>query len=85
MTDSPTPPPLKVGLEPAAEASPAAAGGPAWCSSLWGHRFVARYSYRPPARVKGEAELAADFARAMTIRTYECDVCVRCGVVVKRP
>ncbi|HIC7209389.1 hypothetical protein [Burkholderia stabilis] len=56
------------------------------------HRFEPRYDERPNERVStlfdGLDRACARTARAMidgnTIRTYVCDVCVRCGAMVKR-
>ena len=60
------------------------------CTSWRGHRFEARYSTRPivlPAQKMQELLwLSMDDLKRLTepVRTYECDVCVRCGHVVQK-
>lgn len=58
------------------------------CTSWRGHKFEGRFSSEPAGNLEVDrgtyraVQLLADFS---TKRTYECDVCVRCGHVVKPP
>ena len=60
--------------------------------TLFGHCFIARYSETstPPAKL-GPLECPAysmpDIIEGMTKHesVYECDVCIRCGEVTKKP
>lgn len=60
------------------------------CTSWLGHRFMPRYSTTPVRMT--ETMLQALFWAAYSDRrnltaprkTYECDICVRCGHVVDR-
>lgn len=60
------------------------------CTSWRGHRFAARYSTKPAtlsARALQELWwMAGDDRERLTqpVKTYECDVCVRCGHVVQK-
>lgn len=58
------------------------------CLSIFGHKFVARYSYAAPAITKlGEvwdADATAVILNALSAKTYKGDVCTRCGAVVNR-
>lgn len=58
------------------------------CTSIWGHKFEARYSYAAPAITKlGEvwdAEATVQVLNALAAKDYQHDVCVRCGHVVER-
>lgn len=60
------------------------------CTSIWGHKFEARYS-KGPAVGHGkislgyaESEAVCDVLEAYRQVTYEADICVRCGHVVER-
>ena len=61
------------------------------CTSWLGHRFEPRYSTTPKNLLpKDMGELFwldwRDRERlTQPTRTYECDVCVRCGHVVQQP
>lgn len=56
---------------------------------LFGHKFSARYSYgapKFPGELNGEIT-AMGLARVLEAskpKTYECDVCERCGTIVKK-
>lgn len=59
------------------------------CRSWLGHRYRARWDTRPGiGRINIEGNTTADaLARvieAYRIETYICDVCTRCGHVIKR-
>lgn len=58
------------------------------CTSIWGHKFEARYSFSAPAITKmGEvwdAEATVKVLNALSAKTYEHDICTRCGFVVER-
>lgn len=52
-----------------------------------GHKFEPRYDTTPPkpneiGRIEGYA--LDRLVNALATKVYVCDVCVRCGVVVKR-
>jgi len=57
------------------------------CTSWLGHRFVPRYSSRPPNLSVQQIDKiwwqmgAERAALTRPVETYECDVCVRCGAV----
>lgn len=59
------------------------------CTSWLGHKFEARYSTEPPAEdvlagLEGNAALVVnELLKTMSKRTYEADICVRCGFVVE--
>jgi len=66
---------------------------PPACRSLWGHKFEARYSYTYPHDVVptkapggqfsgASIEYVETMLRAGQNKTYERDVCVRCGLVI---
>lgn len=60
------------------------------CTSWLGHKFQARYSTTNPALLKliersSEVELHPYAMTKMREERYECDVCVRCGTVVRPP
>lgn len=61
------------------------------CTSWRGHKFEARYS-TGPGRKLTEPEMWHAWPYDLTTlsektrrKTYECDVCVRCGHVVQKP
>jgi hypothetical protein len=60
------------------------------CTSWLGHKFEARYSSRPTTLASPKMQelfwLSMDDRKRLTqpIRTYECDVCTRCGHVVQK-
>lgn len=60
------------------------------CTSWLGHKYQARYSLSgAPALTDEEAMFAWSFDYAEILsqkraKTYECDVCVRCGHVVQK-
>lgn len=59
------------------------------CTSWRGHKFEARYSTQPmnllPRQMDELFWLGYDDRKRLTQpkRTYECDVCIRCGHVVQ--
>lgn len=58
------------------------------CTSWLGHRFEGRFSSKVPdnwggSSFDGTASGYAKMADAVRENTYECDVCVRCGHVVR--
>lgn len=61
------------------------------CTSWRGHKFEARYSLTAaPALTQQETLFGWSFDYAAMLeqkrkKTYECDVCVRCGHVVQPP
>lgn len=56
------------------------------CTSWLGHKFEARYTLTPPEpqRLNGTNGGVARYIASMTKRTYERDICVRCGMVVPK-
>lgn len=60
------------------------------CTSILGHRYEARYSTRAAKLTQQQIHEALwlsilDRARlTQPTKTYECDVCVRCGHVVQQ-
>jgi hypothetical protein len=63
---------------------------PKWCTSWWGHKFEARYSYEPGRSLSANELFWTPYEQrraailATQKRTYEGDVCIRCGCVVNR-
>lgn len=60
------------------------------CTSWLGHKFEARYSrYLPDGLAAGDYEGTEaglrEYMETIKTVTYECDVCVRCGQVVRPP
>lgn len=58
------------------------------CKSWLGHKFEARYSTTNPSLLRliersSSVELHPYAITKMREETYECDVCVRCGQVVR--
>ncbi len=52
------------------------------CQSWMGHKFEPRYSTQPDATLAGfkaDSVFSADLPKLLTKRTYEFDICVRCG------
>jgi hypothetical protein len=59
------------------------------CTSLLGHSYQARYDTTPPenifdGKIKTSVGGMLGVIEAMTKHIYVCDVCTRCGHVVKR-
>lgn len=60
------------------------------CTSIFGHKFEARFSYQNPAMIKFFERatqidrLTGDFVEDCRDVTYERDICVRCGHVVEK-
>ena len=59
------------------------------CTSWLGHKFEARYSYNWPdgryeATLSGAPRDVEVMVRAQQDKTYERDICVRCGHVIER-
>lgn len=62
------------------------------CTSWRGHKFEGRYSVEPTTDVKFSdydvpqmtESLFLDLAKMRQKRTYERDVCVRCGATIER-
>lgn len=56
------------------------------CTSWIGHKFEARFSTEPSAVLAGfKAEVrVTDMPMLLTKKTYECDICVRCGFKVMK-
>lgn len=56
------------------------------CTSIWGHRFVARYSVvpQPLGNLNGPAVALVEIVKVSTTRRYEGDVCVRCGAIAQK-
>jgi len=62
------------------------------CTSMWGHKFEPRYSTTGAAPVSIDdlgvqsiSELSLhELTKLKQAKTYEGDVCVRCGCVVNR-
>lgn len=56
------------------------------CEKKGQHRFEPRYSDREPEFVLAIVKQGGSFnGQIIMERIYECDVCVRCGLVVKKP
>lgn len=61
------------------------------CTSWLGHHFVARYSTSPRNLLPKQMEELFWLGHTERVqltrpqRTYECDVCARCGHVVQLP
>jgi hypothetical protein len=59
------------------------------CTSIWGHKFVARYSSAPGRRLSQDELFWLPYTQRSEViaagikRTYEHDICVRCGHVVE--
>lgn len=59
------------------------------CTSWLGHKFEGRYSTTPPpenilAGLEGNAPIVVnELLKTMSAKTYERDICVRCGVTVE--
>jgi hypothetical protein len=57
------------------------------CTSIWGHKFEARYSTHPGDysvnKFRGTAQAYASMVEAHSDREYHHDICVRCGHVVE--
>lgn len=58
------------------------------CTSKLGHWFEPRYSSRPSGQgIKldgASGDVAVRLVEASLIRTYELDICVRCGAIVRK-
>ena len=59
------------------------------CTSWLGHKFEGRYSSEPREgdfnKADAEGRSAIDALLRMRVNmTYECDICVRCGVKVMK-
>lgn len=57
------------------------------CTSWLGHKFEGRYSLGDPIAIRAriaEAEALAMVLEASKPKTYERDICVRCGVTVEK-
>lgn len=54
---------------------------------IFGHKYEARYSYGHPTLTKAgsywEAREVVAVLEASKLKTYVCDVCTRCGCIVK--
>lgn len=50
------------------------------------HNFQPRYDVTPPATLEfqGSSIVGERLASSLSKRTYVCDVCTRCGAIVKR-
>lgn len=59
-----------------------------WLCKVAGHSFEARYDSVPRSRgFSAERLSSSDLKRILDSqqeRTYRCDVCTRCGIVVNR-
>lgn len=55
------------------------------CMDWRGHKFQPRYDEEPLPFEVEECANITQFVKAYTKRTYVCDVCVRCGEIIKRP
>lgn len=57
------------------------------CTHSLGHHFEPRYSTRPSGRTFSAQgctdETIARVMEAMQFKTYEHDICVRCGTIVR--
>lgn len=59
---------------------------PADCTSMFGHKFVARYSVKETEPSVGVVFWSSTLqVKPIEQRTYMGDVCTRCGVVVNQP
>ncbi len=56
------------------------------CTSWRGHKFEGRYSSQPDATLSAfqVQVFAKDMPLLVTKRTYERDICVRCGATVEK-
>jgi hypothetical protein len=58
------------------------------CTTDGTHNFQPRYDEQPPATLRnanGPPDDLVDVIRALTVKTYVCDVCTWCGKQVQRP
>ena len=63
------------------------------CTSWLGHKFEGRYSSKGPPEgydlkltAKASTQAAKEALELLTsVKTYERDICVRCGVTVEKP
>jgi hypothetical protein len=57
------------------------------CTSWFGHKFESRYSSEPSRALAGlsaENVSSEDMVNLLTKKTYERDICVRCGATVEK-
>lgn len=60
------------------------------CTSIWGHKFEARYSTSRPHITADQLFWVGGYLRGAEVleasktRVYQHDICVRCGHVVER-
>ena len=55
-----------------------------WVGKVFGHRFEARYSLGEPGPLKAEGCWPDQYERILTAtkaKTYNGDICVRCGLL----
>ncbi len=52
---------------------------------IFGHKFQSRFSYGEPtlASAEGRGRGISEMIEASKPATYECDVCERCGCIVR--
>lgn len=60
-----------------------------WLCKVAGHSFEARYDTGPEAFKPNNSRLITEWAlyeiaQKLQTKTYNCDVCTRCGMVVNR-